>query len=187
MKKLMSSRERILVIAALVLIIILFTLLLIVTGPVGSLIEFLGRERLNLTEQRNLEIEQLIETMRRNNRPWPEIQSAVRAKLREWGINPPPPGDIELFYTVKTVISTANAAITTILLIIYLGVYRKTKSNFTAGLIIFSLTLLLYTLASNPLLHWVFGFRAFGLGPFAMLPDLFTFIAVLILLYLSLK
>jgi hypothetical protein len=34
---------------------------------------------------------------------------------------------------------------------------------------------------------WAFGFRAFGLGPFAMLPDLFTFGALVVLLYLSIK
>jgi hypothetical protein len=52
---------------------------------------------------------------------------------------------------------------------------------------VFSLVLLLYALSSNPLLQWVFGFRAFGLGPFAMLPDLFTFVALAVLLYLTFR
>jgi hypothetical protein len=34
---------------------------------------------------------------------------------------------------------------------------------------------------------WAFGFRPFGLGPFAMLPDLFTLGALAVLLYLSVK
>jgi hypothetical protein len=34
---------------------------------------------------------------------------------------------------------------------------------------------------------WAFGFRAFGLGPFAMLPDLFTCIALAILLYFTVQ
>ncbi|MEM3090807.1 MAG: hypothetical protein QXW17_03480, partial [Candidatus Bathyarchaeia archaeon] len=92
-----------------------------------------------------------------------------------------------LFYIVKTVISTVNIAIVLILLFIYMNIYRKTKTNFTIGLIIFSLILLLYTVSSNPILQTIFGYRAFGLGPFAMLPDVFALIALLVLLYLSLK
>jgi hypothetical protein len=97
------------------------------------------------------------------------------------------PGDIELFYTIGTVISTINATLLIILLITYIHIYRKTRSQFTIGLIIFSVVLLLNAIASNPFVRWVFGFRAFGLGPFAMLPDLFTFVALAILLYLTVK
>ena len=97
------------------------------------------------------------------------------------------PGDIELFYTVKTVFSTVNATLILILLVIYIDIYSRTRSEFTIGLIIFSVVLLLNALVSNPLLQFVFGFRAFGLGPFAMLPDLFTFFALAVLLYLTLK
>ena len=96
-------------------------------------------------------------------------------------------GDIELYYTVKTVISTVNATLLIFLLITYIGIYSKTKSEFTIGLIIFSMVLLFYALASNPLVHWTFGFRAFGLGPFAMLPDVFTCVALAVLLYLTVK
>jgi hypothetical protein len=52
-------------------------------------------------------------------------------------------------------------------------------------LVIFSVALLMYSLVSNPLLVSVAGYRASGLGPFAMLPDLFTCIASLTLLYIS--
>jgi hypothetical protein len=97
------------------------------------------------------------------------------------------PGDIELYYTVKTVVSTINVAILIILLSTYIGIYRKTKSEFTIGLTIFSMVLLLNALASNPLIIQGFGFQPFGLGPFAMLPDLFTCVALIILLYLSVK
>ena len=97
------------------------------------------------------------------------------------------PGDIELYYTLKTVISTLNVALLIILLLTYVDIYVKTKSEFTIGLIIFSIVLFLDVIASNPLIHWVFGFYAFGLGPFAMLPDLFTFFALVALLYLTIK
>jgi hypothetical protein len=96
-------------------------------------------------------------------------------------------GDLEFFYTVQMVLSTVNVGILLFLLTIYVDIYRKTRSPFTIGLIIFSSVFLLRTLSANPLFMWVFGFRAFGLGPFAFLPDLFEFIALTVLLYLSVK
>lgn len=97
------------------------------------------------------------------------------------------PGDIEFFYTAKTVVSMINATLLVFLLLTYIDIYRKTRSEFTIGLTIFSGVLLLNALASNPLVIWIFGFRPVGLGPFAFLPDLFTFGALVILLYLSIK
>jgi len=73
------------------------------------------------------------------------------------------------------------------LLTIYLQMYISRKSEFTLWLAIISTVLLLNALTSNPLVQWVFGFRAFGLGPFAMLPDIFTLVALAILLYLTMK
>jgi hypothetical protein len=103
---------------------------------------------------------------------------------------PPPyniPGDIEFFYTAQTVVSTINVTLLVFLLLTYIDVYRKTRSEFTIGLIIFSMAFLLTALASNPLVVWAFGFRAFGLGPFALLPELFTCGALIVLLYLSVE
>ena len=95
--------------------------------------------------------------------------------------------DIEVFYTLRTVISTVNATLLIFLLVIYIDIYRRTGSGFTVGLMLFSLVLLFYALSSNPIVHWIFGFRAVGLGPFAMLPDLFTCVALFVMLYLTMK
>ena len=100
---------------------------------------------------------------------------------------PPPPGDIELYYVVRVVLSTVNATLLIFLFSAYLGMYRKVKSDFTLGLMVFSMILLFYALSSNPLVQRLFGFRAFGLGPFAMLPDLFTCVALGVLLYLTFR
>jgi hypothetical protein len=103
---------------------------------------------------------------------------------------PPPyniPGDIEFFYTAQTVVSTINVTLLVFLLLAYIDVYRKTRSEFTIGLVVFSMAFLLTALASNPLVVWAFGFRAFGLGPFALLPELFTCGALIVLLYLSVE
>jgi len=103
----------------------------------------------------------------------------------------PPPenilGDLEIFYVVQTVLSSVNVTLLIFLLTTYIDIYRRTRSQFTIGLIIFSLVFLLKALAANPIFIRVFGFRAFGLGIFALLPDLFEFVALTVLLYLSIK
>lgn len=106
---------------------------------------------------------------------------------RRWPLPRDIPGDIEFFYIAETVVSTINVTLLIFLLFTYISIYRKTRSEFTIGLIIFSMVFLLNVLASNPFVIWVFGFRPFGLGPFALLPDLFTCVALAVLLYLSIK
>ena len=97
------------------------------------------------------------------------------------------PWDIEFFYTAKTVVSTINVTLSAFLLAIYVSIYMKTRSEFTIGLIIFSLVIFLNALVSNPFVIWAYGFRLVGLGPFALLPDVFTFGALIVLLYLSFR
>ncbi len=94
-------------------------------------------------------------------------------------------GDFEIYYTIKAVLASVNALLLIILSSIYWKVYSDTGLEFSLGLVVFSFALLLYALVSNPLLVSVAGFRASGLGPFAMLPDLFTCIASFTLLYIS--
>ena len=96
-------------------------------------------------------------------------------------------GDIELFYKIRTVLTSINATLLIFLLATYIDMYKNIKSEFTFGLIVFSLTLLLYALTSNPLLQWLFGYRAFGLGPFAMLLEMFTTLALAMMIYLTMK
>ena len=96
-------------------------------------------------------------------------------------------GDFEFYYTAKTVISSVNIVLVSTLLVMYLTLYKENKSQFVFGLIMFALVLLFYALTSNPIVMYIFGFRAFGLGPFAVLPDLFATISLAIMLYLTLK
>ncbi len=94
-------------------------------------------------------------------------------------------GDYVIYYKIKAVLASVNAFLLIALSSIYWKVYSDTGLEFSLGLVIFSVALLLYSLVSNPLLVSVAGFRASGLGPFAMLPDLFTCIASFTLLYIS--
>jgi hypothetical protein len=97
------------------------------------------------------------------------------------------PGDIEFFYIAKTVVSTINIALLAFLILTYADIYRKTRSEFTIGLLIFSIVFLMKDFASNPMVIRAFGFGLYGLGPFALLPDLFELVALSVLLYLSAK
>jgi hypothetical protein len=192
MKNTMNQDKRILLILITLIAVALLAAIWAITGPLsspisGSPIERQGWERWTLTDEQRRAIEQLVERMRENGTSMEGITRAIDAKIKEWNIRLPPPGDIELFYTIKTVISTVNVALVIILLLTYIEIYQRTKSNFTVGLMIFSIILLFYTLTSNPITQWLFGFSAFGLGPFAMLPDLFACVALSILLYLSVK
>jgi len=97
------------------------------------------------------------------------------------------PGDIEFFYIAKTMVSTVNIALLSFLILIYADIYVKTRSNFTIGLLMFSIVFLMKDFASNPMVIRAFGFGLSGLGPFAFLPDVLELVALSVLLYLSAK
>ncbi len=187
MKHDMNKNVKIWLILATLVVVTLLATFWATSEPIGTPLERQWWGRWNLTNEQRREIDQLVRDMMRERANWEEIRAAVEAKLDEWNIRPSSPGDIELFYTVKTVVSTINATLLIFLLITYIDMYVKTKSEFTIGLTIFSMVLLLYALVSNPFVQWAFGFRGVGLGPFAMLPDLFTCVALAILLYLTVK
>ena len=97
------------------------------------------------------------------------------------------PYDFEFFYYAHAIISTINIALLLILSMIFISVYRKTKSEFSFGLIVFGFAFLLKDIAANPLLAGIFSFTASGLGPFIVLPDIFELAALSVLLYMNLK
>jgi len=121
---------------------------------------------------------------------WVVIQTRPQFPgLQQRGLPPPGviSGDFEFFYASYTILSTINIALLVILTIIYLDIYKKTRSHFTIGLVIFGLAFLMKDLTSSPLIISLFRFRAYGLGPFEFLPGLFEFFALSILLYLSVR
>ena len=107
-----------------------------------------------------------------------------------FGLHPyrlPNPADIELYYVARTVFSTINIVLLIVLIINYAGIFLKTKSEFTIGLMLFGIFFLIKDITWSPFVIGAFGFGLFGLGPFAFLPDLFELIALSVLLYLSIK
>jgi hypothetical protein len=88
---------------------------------------------------------------------------------------------------IKTTITVINITISLILIALYVKIYREVRSDFTIGLIVVMFTLLLYSLTSNPLLPFLFGYHGFGMGLFMIIPDMFSTVCLITLLYLSLK
>ncbi len=110
--------------------------------------------------------------------------------------NPPPqqnpprddaPEPDEGMLMIKTGVSFINILLIVLLLFLYVDIYRKVHSEFTFGLILLMIVLLMYAISSNPALHRTFGYRGAGLGPFLILPDVFTTVALIVLLRLSNK
>jgi hypothetical protein len=111
-----------------------------------------------------------------------QIALAQRGPGGPGGSQPGGPAGSDVYYTVKSILSTLNIALLSILLVVYAFTYNQARSEFLVGLIIFDIAMLLYAITSNPLIYGRFGFRGSGLGPFAMLPDLFSLAAVSVLL-----
>ena len=88
------------------------------------------------------------------------------------------------YFLGKTVISSINAVLLLYLSLVYYRVYRATKSQFSLGLMIMSITFVLFVVSSSPLMNWFIGGRKL-LGVFNFVGDLFTTIAAVILIYLS--
>jgi len=107
----------------------------------------------------------------------------VRPPIR---IRPPSSEELHAYFTVRTIVSMINAGLSVILLIVYAEIYVKTRAQFTIGLVILSAVLLVYAITSNPLLQ-ALSFQVYGFGLVGALPELFTTMAAVVLLYLSME
>ena len=93
-----------------------------------------------------------------------------QAERRGW--RPPAdkqlPTEFVLRYYTASIIITINIMLLIGLLGVYLQTYTATKSSFMLGLMFFLGVLLIQSILSLPLLHTLFGYTFFGLGPFGM-------------------
>jgi hypothetical protein len=100
---------------------------------------------------------------------------------------PVPPPNMWLI-NLQAMITLGNVMLLLCLLVIYAKNYNQIKSKFALGLIAFIVLLIVQALTSNPFVHYMWGFRRMhALGLFVILPDLFEFVALVILLYISRK
>jgi len=94
------------------------------------------------------------------------------------------------YYSARLLLSGLNIALCAYLLFVYVRDYLELRSSFTIGLIGFLFAFLLYGLSSFPLLHSYLGYPMQGmggLGAFALVPMLFSTVALLIFLKISLE
>ena len=90
-------------------------------------------------------------------------------------------------YMLGTIIISINLTLLVGLLWSYLQSFRRTKSNFLLGLVLFIGVLVLQTLLNLPLISIMLGNAAYQSGIFSILPNMFETIALIILFYLSME
>lgn len=94
---------------------------------------------------------------------------------------------LRFMMALKTVISFVNIALIILMLGIYLDLYRKIPTNFTRGLLLLIIVLLMNAFTSNPLLFLRYEGAVLSPGMGFIIPDIFTTIALTVLFYLSLE
>ena len=90
-------------------------------------------------------------------------------------------------YTLGTTIICINIFLLLGLLFIYADSFRKTKSSFILGLLLFVGVLFVQSVVSLPILQSVLGVGWYSPSLFGILPNMFETIALIILLYLSME
>lgn len=91
----------------------------------------------------------------------------------------------ESFEFWNAVITSLNVVLLVYLLYNYVSIYTHLKSQFSLGLIVIASALLAHSISASPFISHLFGFRGSGLGPFTIIPSLFTLVASIVLIYLS--
>jgi len=117
--------------------------------------------------------------------------SLAKEQVERRGWRPPPdeelPARFVLRYYTGSILITVNIMLLVGLLGVYLQTYAVTRSSFMLGLMFFIGVLLIQSILSLPLLHTLFGYTFFGLGPFVILPHVFETMALVILIILSME
>lgn len=176
-------------------------------------------ERYDLTDEQVGGLEELIRAMRENGASTAEIREAVRDRLVEFGVPEAalPDADRDRLDRREGRSDRRGGDGRVAWMVEYLGLTDEQVAQlertvtalreagameaegraavlglpnpFTRSLLLFSVALLLYALASNPLVWILLGFRrgllGLGIGGFAFLPDLFAAVAVTVLLHQS--
>jgi hypothetical protein len=87
----------------------------------------------------------------------------------------------------RVVLSSINLALLVILISLFIKKYRTIRSEFTLGLLLFSLALFFRTLFSAPLINYfVFGSTvSLPVDPYRLIADVFELIALTIFIYIA--
>ena len=91
------------------------------------------------------------------------------------------------YLPVKTLFGLVNIGLIIPLLYIYSKLYRNVPNRFTLGLLMVMISLLLYAITAGPFMTHIFGLHSFNDGPLQFLPNLFTTLALIVLVKISLE
>ena len=96
--------------------------------------------------------------------------------------------NIANYLVITSSVTMMNMMISVILIGLYIDLYRKIKSRFTLALVMVMVAFFLYSFTANPFIPALFDYRFIGgIGPFMIIPHLFTSLALLMLLFMSLE
>jgi hypothetical protein len=103
----------------------------------------------------------------------------------------PLPGNLVYYLAWHIILSTVSIALLVSLVIVYTKTYSQTKANFSLGIVIVLLALLLESILNYPIYQVYIGVNPdvwlSGSGSSYFVADLFTIIAYSVFLYLSLQ
>jgi hypothetical protein len=93
---------------------------------------------------------------------------------------------METYIVGRTIISSLNIILYGYITYFYVKLYRENESKFSLALSGLSVVLLVYALASNPLLlHLIRGPDPLWTGVFSFIPDMLATVVAFIMIYLS--
>ena len=93
---------------------------------------------------------------------------------------------LEAYINARIIITSLNAVLYGYLTYFYIQLYRENESKFSLGLTALSIVLFVYSATSNPYLLQFIGRPGFAwMAIFNFVPDLFSTVAALIMVYLS--
>ena len=164
--------------------LMILVMVVIAIGMVSALSNFSIPSRRGMEEGTQLQ-----EGTQPLSSPFP-VKYAKAAKQLQEGMQSPKSlrGTKLLLFNIKALITFGNLMLLLCLLFIYAKNYGQIKSQFAMGLIAFIVLLIMQALTSNPFVPAMWGIRRMPiLGLFAIVPDVFEFVALSVLLYISLK
>jgi hypothetical protein len=94
---------------------------------------------------------------------------------------------IDPYLPAKTFFTLINIGLLIPLIIIYSKLYRNMPNRFTLGLILIIVSLLLNVVTASPFMIHLLGLISFRDGPLQFIPTIFTTIALILLVRLSIE
>jgi len=94
---------------------------------------------------------------------------------------------LDPYLPVKTFFTLLNIGFLIPLIIIYARIYRNMPNRFTLGLLLIIIALLITVITASPFMVHLLGLTSFRDGPLQFVPSLFTTLALILLVKVSIE